>query len=113
MQEQVVRIELFGQPYTFKAESEHTDAQRVADSLVREVARVQGRHPGGSMAVNHLTIMILAALNIANENDRLKKEKEDLLDGVSLRGGNLIQRLESFLGPMAPKTSSGRLETAR
>jgi hypothetical protein len=37
--EKTVTIELFGQPHTFKANSEVTKEQEVADLLVKEVAR--------------------------------------------------------------------------
>ena len=42
--EQIVTVQLFGLPYTFKAESEGAKAREVADYLVSEVAKVEGKH---------------------------------------------------------------------
>jgi len=90
--EQLVTIELFGQPYTFKAESNVTHAKEVADYLVEEVARIEKQHPSQSSGTK-LTTLLLAALNIANENVELKKSHSDLLSNISKRSANLIHAL--------------------
>ena len=90
--EQLVTIELFGQPYTFKAESNVTHAKEVADYLVEEVARIEKQHPSQSSGTK-LTTLLLAALNIANENVELKKSHLDLLSNISKRSANLIHAL--------------------
>ena len=90
--EQLVTIELFGQPYTFKAESNVTHAKEVADYLVEEVARIEKQHPSQSSGTK-LTTLLLAALNIANENVELKKSHSDLLSNISKRSVNLIHAL--------------------
>jgi len=65
--DQLVTIELFGQPYTFKTESDITNAKEVADYLVKEVTKVETQHSSQSSVAKFATL-ILAALNIANEN---------------------------------------------
>ena len=65
--EQLVTIELFGQPYTFKTQGELGRAKEVADFLVREVTRVASQQPNQSARMNQVTIKILTALNIAQE----------------------------------------------
>ena len=92
--EQLVKIELFGQPYTFKTESGATNAKEVADYLVKEVAKIETQHLSKS-SVTKLTTLILAALNIANENIELKKNHSDLLKNISIRSTNLIRALEA------------------
>ncbi len=72
--EELVTIELFGRSYTFKAESEIMMAKDVADYLVKEVSRVETQQSIKSSNISKLAIMILAALNIANENMELKKK---------------------------------------
>ena len=91
--EQFVTIELFGQPYTFKAESNVTSAKEVADYLVKEVARIEKQHSNQSSAAK-LTTLLLAALNIANENIELKKRHSDLLVDISKRSSNLIHTID-------------------
>ncbi len=91
--EQLVTIELFGQPYTFKTESDIADAKEVADYLVKEVTRFETQHSSKSSDTKFGTL-ILAALNIANENIELKKKHSDLLIDISKQSANLIRALD-------------------
>jgi cell division protein ZapA (FtsZ GTPase activity inhibitor) len=95
--EQMVTIELFGQPYTFKAETEVKTAKAVADLLVKEVDKVQDQQSGPLSNISNLTILILAALNIANENMELKRNHSKLLDDVNQRSALIIGQLNEFM----------------
>ena len=95
--EQIVTIELFGQPYSFKAESEIQTAKAVADLLVKEVDKVQLQQSEHSSTISNLTILILAALNIANENMELKRNHSQILNDISERSTGLIRRLDEFV----------------
>lgn len=92
--EQLVTIELFGQPYTFKTESEMSRAKEVADYLVNEVARVESQQLNGSKGVNRKTIMILAALNIARDYLELKRDRMNIMSEISDRSLELIRKLD-------------------
>ncbi|RZB34391.1 MAG: cell division protein ZapA [Desulfobacteraceae bacterium Eth-SRB1] len=92
--EQLVTIELFGQPYTFKAESEATEAKDVANSLAKEVERVKRQQTDQSTDLSKLTILIIAALNIANENIELKKDRSNFLEEIFRRSESLIHTLD-------------------
>ena len=91
--DQLVTIELFGQPYTFKTESDIAYAKEVADYLVKEVARFETQHSSKS-SDNKFVTLFLAALNIANENIELKKKHSDLLRDISKQSANLIRALD-------------------
>jgi len=91
--EQLVTIELFGQPYTFKTESDITNAKEVADYLVKEVTKVETQYSSQS-SVTKIATLILAALSIANENIELKKKHSDLLIDISKQSANLICALD-------------------
>jgi cell division protein ZapA (FtsZ GTPase activity inhibitor) len=93
--EQIVTIELFGQTHTFKANSEVTKAKEVADLLVREVNRVEGQQTDPSSNMSKLTILMIAALNIANEHMELISNHSKFLDDFSDRTANLIQTLDN------------------
>ncbi len=95
--EQLVTIDLLGQPYTFKAESEVTRAKEVADFLAKEVARVEAKQLSKSSNINKFAILILAALNIADENIELKSNHSDLLRNISERSVNLIRALDAIV----------------
>ena len=91
---QLVTIELFGQPYTFKAEPESGKAQEVADILIKEVVKVQSQQTKETPGITQTAILIIAALNIANENMELKKNYSALLQDISERSESLIRKLE-------------------
>ena len=93
--DEIVTIELFGQTHTFKANSEVTKAREVADFLVKEVARVEDQQGNQSSKMSKLTILMLAALNIANEHMELKRNHSQLLHDVTDRTANLIYTLDS------------------
>ena len=93
--EETVTIELFGQPHTFKANSEVTQEKEVADLLVKEVARVQNQQPGQSSNISKLAILMIAALNIANEHMELKRNYAKLLSDVTNRTSKLIHTLDN------------------
>lgn len=95
--EQLVKIELFGQPYTFKAESEVKNAEKVADYLVKEVSKVTAQQSRQSSNINKLAVMILTALNIANENMELKREQSKFLREITKRSANLIRNLDAIV----------------
>ena len=93
--EQLVTIELFGQPYTFKAQSEAAEAQKIADILVNEEAKVQSDQRGEASSVTQTATLIIAALNIANKNVELKAHYEGLLQDISKRSVALISELDA------------------
>lgn len=93
--EQLVTIELFGQPYTFRTESDVTNPKEVADYLVKEITRIETQHSNKSPNVTKFTTLMLAALNIANENIELKIKHLDLLRDISKRSANLIRALDA------------------
>lgn len=95
--EQFVTIELFGRPFTFKAESEVEQAEKVADYLVKEVTKVETQQSQQSSNINKLAIIILAALNIANKNMELEREHSKFLRDISERSAKLIRALDTFV----------------
>ena len=95
--EQLITIELFGQPYKFKSASDTGNAQEVADVLVKEVSRIQDQQSKETPGITQIAILILAALNIANENIELKKSYSTLLETVSRRSETLKRLLDAEL----------------
>jgi cell division protein ZapA (FtsZ GTPase activity inhibitor) len=93
--EQVVKIKLFGRPFTFKADGTAAGAQEVAEFLAGEVARVETQHKRSTSNISDLAIMILTALNIANENIQLKKNYPDFMRHLSDRSAHLIRKLDT------------------
>jgi cell division protein ZapA (FtsZ GTPase activity inhibitor) len=98
--EQLVTINIFGQPFTFKTESDFSRAQEVADFLAREVTRVENQQSNKSNHTNKLAILIHAALNIANENFEIKDKHSVFIKDIHQRSDRLIQSLSDNIGKM-------------
>jgi cell division protein ZapA len=92
--ENLITIELFGQTFTFKTESEVCIAEAAADSVVKEVARIQENESRQLSELKKLTVMILVALNFAKENNDLKTEHQKVLRKVAERSNSLLRRLD-------------------
>ena len=95
--EQLITIELFGQPYKFKSAPETENPQEIANVLVKEVGRVQDQQLKEAPGITQLAILIMAALNIANENMELKKNYSALQETVTRRSKTLKRLLDAEL----------------
>jgi cell division protein ZapA (FtsZ GTPase activity inhibitor) len=92
--EQLVTIELFGKPYSFKAKSEVKKAKEVADFLAKEVSRVESQQSGESSTASDLTTLMLAALNIAHQNLELENNYSKLRQDIAERSAELIRKID-------------------
>ena len=63
--------------------------------MVKEVARVENQHTGQSSNISKLALLMLAALNIANEHMELKRNYSKLLRDVTERTTGLIRTLDN------------------
>ena len=95
--EHMVTIELFGQPHTFKADTEVAKANEVADLLKREVEKVQDQQTGSSTHIPKMTILILAALNIAHNIIQSNKNADDIVGHITKRCEALNRMLDEGL----------------
>jgi cell division protein ZapA (FtsZ GTPase activity inhibitor) len=105
----MVTIELFGQPYTFKADTEVVKANQVADLLRREVQKVQDQQTGPSTHIPKLTLMILAALNIAHNIIQLKNDTGGFMAQLDARCEALDRMLDEGLTQLRAPRQHGRL----
>jgi len=92
--EQLVTIELFGKPYTFKAKSEVKKAKDVADFLAKEVSRVESQQSSESSTASDLTTLLLAALNIAYQNMELEGNYSKFMQDIAERSAKLIRKMD-------------------
>lgn len=95
--EQLVTIELFGRPYTFRTSSEGIQAQEVANFLANEVAKIQSQQIGSVSEMNKLTVMILAALNIASTHFEFRASQSEMKQALALRSEDVIRLLDERL----------------
>lgn len=92
--EQLLTIEIFGQLYTFKTDSQVQTAKAVADFLECEIAKIESQGVVKSSQSNKFAILLSAAMNIACEHLEMKKKYSDLLNDLSFRTTKLIRRLD-------------------
>ncbi len=93
MLEELITIELFGQPYTFKADSHPSQARAVAEVLMGEVRRAEERHGPKPAHHSKLAILTSAALNIAQENCEIKRHHRQAVEQISQRSERLLRML--------------------
>jgi cell division protein ZapA (FtsZ GTPase activity inhibitor) len=93
--DQLITVEIFGQPYKFKAEAEVKDAQEIAKYLMDEVSKAENQLNVHSPNISKFAILILAALNITNDHFKLKQNYSDLLNRISEKSLNLINLLDN------------------
>ena len=89
-----VHIEIFGATYTLKAGADPGYVEELAahvDAQMREVSKTAG-------AVDSVRVAVLAALNIADECFRLRRQVREGDEKVAKRAEGLVRELTAALG---------------
>ena len=94
---ELITITLFDRPYTFRVENQIDKARKVSKILEDEVGRVTRQVSGNSKNTTEQNILILAALNIANENYELKELHTKLKNRVSEKSTDLLELIDKTL----------------
>ncbi len=93
--DQVINIEILGQLFTFKTDSDESDAGEVAKYVVKSVDQAKKQCAQKAVATDKWAILVLAALNIANDYVELQKKHQSLLQVINQKSTQLLQTLES------------------
>ena len=93
--DQLLTIEVLGQPFTFKTDSKELEARAVADFVAKSVEKVRLQCAHQVPTPDKRAILILAALNIASEYFDLKEKYQEMLDDINQRSVHLLNTLES------------------
>jgi len=93
--DQLLTIEVLGQPFTFKTDSMESEARAVADFVAKSVEQVRLQCAHQVQTPDKRAILILTALNIASEYFDLKKRYQDTLDDINQRSVHLLNTLET------------------
>jgi cell division protein ZapA len=89
-----VHVEIFGQTYTVKAGGDPGYVEELAalvDAQMREVSKTAG-------AVDSVRVAVLAALNIADECFRLRRQVQEGDRKTAARAEGLVRELSAVLG---------------
>ena len=77
--EQLLTIEILGQPFTFKTDSDIAEAKEMADYVASSVSQASAHFANQPQVADNRAILVLTALNIANEYFDLKKNISSFL----------------------------------
>jgi cell division protein ZapA (FtsZ GTPase activity inhibitor) len=91
--DQLVTIEIFGYPFTFKADSDLDKAREVAAYLQETVGRLVEQHADKGTKIDKRAILILTALNITSEYFSYREENEALLNSLNKRCDHLMEKV--------------------
>ena len=89
-----VHVEIFGQTYTVKAGADPGYVEELAayvDAQMREVGKTAG-------AVDSVRVAVLAALNLADECFRLRRQVREADERAAARAAGLVRELSAALG---------------
>jgi cell division protein ZapA (FtsZ GTPase activity inhibitor) len=94
--EQYVTIELFGQSHRFRADTETEDAQKAANYLMEQIAKVEAQHGATLSQTDRMTILLSVALNIAHDNQRLRNSETRFNQQLSAQSGKILNLLDAL-----------------
>ena len=93
--DQLINIEILGQSFSFKTDSDVAAAKAVADFVTETVDQIKSQCAQKSPTPDKRAILILTALHIASEYFDLKNKHQELLHYINQRSENLLHALES------------------
>lgn len=93
--DQLLTIDILGQPFTFKTDSDVMESRAVADFVAKTVRKIHSQCAQDVPTTDKRAVLILAALNITSEYFDLKKRHKELLQVINQRSVHLLNALES------------------
>ena len=88
-------IEVLGQPFTFKTDSDVSEANTVAEFVAKSANDVSVQCASQVPKPDKRAILILTALNISSELLDLKKKHQELVDHINQRSAHLLDTLNT------------------
>ncbi len=86
-----VSVEIMGQQLTVLSDDEDRWIRSVAETVDEKIKHIRAN----SRAVNSINVAILAALNFADELERLKREHQELIDKIDALNKRLSDTFDS------------------
>jgi cell division protein ZapA (FtsZ GTPase activity inhibitor) len=86
-----ITINILGKEYSIKSDVEESYANQIAECLNQNIEEVLKT----TKTVATLNILILTAMNIANDYFQAKKLNEELIAVVEAKSGNLVNYIDS------------------
>jgi cell division protein ZapA (FtsZ GTPase activity inhibitor) len=93
----IVTIELFGEKFRFRSESQVQEARNIADHLQNCVVQAEKQFKVKTSVRVKMAILLLAAMNISKEYFELKSEYSKLEGLVAERTESLLKKIDDGL----------------
>lgn len=91
--DEIIKIELFGEEFQFKADAQVEDPQKIADFLTRYIDEAEGVIGNNIGDRNKIAILLLAAMNLSKELTEIKWQSSQLQQDVNENISSLIEKL--------------------
>jgi len=93
MEKKTIRVNIWGIEYALKSDADPQYIQKLAEYVDQKIRKLEEN----IQVKSQLKISILAALNIADELFRLKRNYEKLLNQVETTSEELTENLDNYL----------------
>jgi hypothetical protein len=95
--ENIVKIDLFGRQFQFRADSSLDDPEKVVEKLKRYVTQAEQGTKGSGSAPNTMVTLLLAGMNLANDLAAAELELSEFHDSVDRKSSGLLNKLNTFV----------------
>jgi len=89
--ENLVRVQILGREYTVKSDEEEERVRKIGEYVNQKIEEVAE----SSKSVSTLNIVILAALNIANDYFRALESQKKFSQTIEVKFGRLIEMINA------------------
>ena len=93
MEKKTIKVNIWGIDYALKSDADPQYVQKIAEYVDQKIRKLEE----SIQVKSQLKISILAALNIADELFRLKRNYEKLLNQVETTSEELTEKLDNYL----------------
>lgn len=85
-----VEVSIMGQKFMVRSESDETYVMRIAEYVNAKVAEISSK----TKAIPSLNVVILAAMNIADELMQAQEKKEKVFTGIEKKLAGMIELID-------------------
>jgi len=90
----IVKIDLFGEEFRFKPDSQVKDPDKVAQYLKDYIKEAEGLFQNKTSGRNRIAILLLAAMNLSKDFYELKQQHSELERDVERRISSLMYKVD-------------------
>jgi len=92
--DEIVKIDLFGEEFRFKPDSQVKDPDKVAQYLKDYIKEAEGLFQNKTSGRNRIAILLLAAMNLSRDFYELKQQHSELERDVEQRISSLMYKVD-------------------